>query len=163
MGSRSLRVLLGEEGRAYGRGIAFADGGDLAGDPAARSRARDFGLVAVEPQPLRVASDRQSQNPSGRLRAAAGSLGLTQLDPSDFANIGQALKPNALSEYSSIFSQIGSLSPYRIYEEFDEFSRVATMFLAEDWGLGMGLAIVAMSALIKGVFIPIQLKMVVAR
>lgn len=48
----------------------------------------------------------------------------------------------------------------QIYEELDELTREATLFFADNLGLGMGFGIVAVSAIIKGVFIPIQLKMV---
>ncbi len=46
-----------------------------------------------------------------------------------------------------------------IYSDLDEWSRTATMFLAENVGLGMGGAILAISWGIKLLFVPFQLKM----
>lgn len=70
------------------------------------------------------------------------------------------MKPNPTPE--SVLSEVSnySLSPMAIYESLDEWSRTATLFMADDLGLGMGLAIVGMSLLVKCVFLPLQLKLV---
>lgn len=85
---------------------------------------------------------------------------MSQPDTSDFGNMIGSLKPNPTPE--SVLSETSnvSLSPVALYETIDEWSRTATMFLAEDLGLGMGFAIIGMSFLIKAVFLPLHLKLV---
>lgn len=70
------------------------------------------------------------------------------------------MKPNPTPESAIADASNFSLSPMAIYEAIDEWSRTATIFMAEDLGLGMGLAIVGMSLLVKCIFLPLQLKLV---
>jgi hypothetical protein len=85
---------------------------------------------------------------------------MSQPDTSDFGNLIGTLKPNPTPESVLADPSNISLSPMAIYEAVDEWSRTATLFMADDLGLGMGIAILGMSVLVKVVFLPLQLKLV---
>jgi hypothetical protein len=66
------------------------------------------------------------------------------LDPANVPSLWQALK--------------GCFNPGAWYDYTDQSMQDLTVFLAENYGLGMGGGIIAVSLLIKIVFTPFQIK-----
>ncbi len=56
------------------------------------------------------------------------------------------------------FEKLSYLSPTSIYEKMDVFSRDALLYVANDLGMGMGVAILSISLGIKLFFVPLMLK-----
>jgi hypothetical protein len=68
----------------------------------------------------------------------------------DLGNMAPSMEPDLLSdEIGTLWSNLFSISPNHIYEFLDESSRELTLAIAEYNSLGMGVAILSVSLLVK--------------
>lgn len=78
------------------------------------------------------------------------------LGDSDIGNVLEAAKPINSIVPSDFIDKISTIYPSNIYAHMDEFSRDALLYLSNDLGWGMGIAIAALSFGIKLAFMPIM-------
>lgn len=85
---------------------------------------------------------------------------MIQPDSGDLSNFIGAMKPNPTPDSHLVEEGMANLSLSGAYEWFDQFSRDAIFFVADETGMGLGVGIVIMSCLLKLFFLPTQMIMV---
>lgn len=77
------------------------------------------------------------------------------LGDTDIGNIFEASKPMSGNVPHDFIDKLFTVSPGNLYTHLDEFSRDSLLYLSNDLGWGMGIAIASLSLGIKLVFMPL--------